>query len=802
MNARKAVIVQQFNPFHPDKDRIVEAIDPGLTINRWLEDHPAVLDFPVVCILNGKPIMRADWDSVIEGEYVVVFARLPGGGLKNLVRGIGVAMMVAAVLFTPAGFFWAGVAVFTVGAALTINPGLITDLFKQETPDANNALARPSPTYTLGAQGNTARLGEAIPVIYGKVNIYPDFVDVPYQRFENNDQFLFHRLMLGQGEHTIHEIRIEDTPIANFAEITFEELKGEKPTLFRSNVITAIEVSNQKLEFIDEDGDGVADLRPDGVSKSWVGPFTINPIGTKIDRIEIDLTFPKGVYLYSGTNENNWATIIINCQYYEIDENDNVVGGLKHFSYDSHPSVVNSYTTPPTKKSDYPHHVYVSGHTNTPQRLTLGVDVPAGRYRIALRPIIIVPENTKSGLETRWASARGFFTEEYAHTGTHQLAIKMRATDNLSSRSSRKVNVIATGHLPVWTPGDGWRRPQESRSIAWAVADLLRNKKYGLGIDDAQIDLQNFYDMDQLFITRGDEFNAVFDRQMSAWEAITHILKVGRSVPILRGGVFKIVRDKEQKLPTAMFTQSNMVKDSFAINYMMANEDTNDGVEVEYIDPTTWKPETLSVTASGGVPVNPAKQKLMGCTHIDHARREGLYAARNNAYRRKVIKFTTELEGHIPMFGDLIAISHDMPQWAQSGEVIGGLYSSRFQYPYLKLDKSYPAADTIMLSLSDGSTVGPFVGGQGTEPGHEDYFYLSYQRKTTDTVNQGYLDIDNVNGDPSFRVYFGLQQERTKYIVGTTANFARNCIVKNIRPRGNNQIEIEALIEDNRVHED
>ena len=32
-----------------------------------------------------------------------------------------------------------------------------------------------------------------------------------------------------------------------------------------------------------------------------------------------------------------------------------------------------------------------------------------------------------------------------------------------------------------------------------------------------------------------------------------------------------------------------------------------------------------------------------------------------NRYRRKTVTFSTELEGLIPTYGDLIAVSHDMP---------------------------------------------------------------------------------------------------------------------------------------------
>lgn len=41
-----------------------------------------------------------------------------------------------------------------------------------------------------------------------------------------------------------------------------------------------------------------------------------------------------------------------------------------------------------------------------------------------------------------------------------------------------------------------------------------------------------------------------------------------------------------------------------------------------------------------------------------------------NRYRRRIVTFSTELEGLIPTYGDLIAIVHDMANWGQGGEII------------------------------------------------------------------------------------------------------------------------------------
>ncbi len=80
----------------------------------------------------------------------------------------------------------------------------------------------PSPTYSLSAQGNEARLGQPIPVLYGRHLIYPDLATQPYQEFVNNEQYLFQLHVIGQGEFDLEQVRIEDTPIASFEEVETE----------------------------------------------------------------------------------------------------------------------------------------------------------------------------------------------------------------------------------------------------------------------------------------------------------------------------------------------------------------------------------------------------------------------------------------------------------------------------------------------------------------------------------------------------------------------------------------------------
>jgi predicted phage tail protein len=103
----------------------------------------------------------------------------------------------------------------------------------------------------------------------------------------------------------------------------------------------------------------------------------------------------------------------------------------------------------------------------------------------------------------------------------------------------------------------------------------------------------------------------------------------------------------------------------------MPGDDTADSVKVEFFNEKTWKQDEIIASLPDSAGEQPASVSLFGCTDKNQAIREGMYMAAANRYRRRIVSFRTELEGMIPTYGDLIAISHDMPRWGEAGDILG-----------------------------------------------------------------------------------------------------------------------------------
>ena len=838
-------VVMLRNPFRPERDRDVVAVAEPVSIRAWLDERGvAEFEQPTICLRNAEPVLRERWaDTFIGADDLVVFVPLPqggGGGGKNPLRTIlMIAVMVAAPYLSGviAGAWGTiGVSLVTFGVTLA-GTALLNVLLpppKLALSGFGNAPA-PSPTYSLQAQGNQARLLLPIPVIYGRHRVYPDLAATPWGEYADNDLYLHQLHCIGQGAYDLEQVRIEDTPISSFEEIETELVPPDgSVTLFETDVVAAPEIAGQELIGVNrrEEGD-----------EGWIGPFVANPAGTRAIQIGTDVIMPRGLYYATDDGDLQTRTVTWEVEARAIDDNGQPVGAGTWTALSANVNIAatdiaatagdNAFNASATDFLDegvkVGQRIAVSGFsteanngtwtvasvtasritvseagiadetagasvtiaasgeyhvaaTGTAIRLSFGYPLAAGRYEVRARRTNNKSTDSRTGHELRWAGLKAFLEDVPEFGDVTLLAVKMRATDNLSQRSARMVNCIVTRKLPVWDPAIGWSEPQTTRSIAWAFADAAR-ARYGAELADARIDLAALHTLDAIWEARGDRFDAVFDQSLTVWEALTRIARCGRALPFLQGGIVRIARDAPRTLPVALFGPRNIVRGSFRVQYVMPGEDTADAVTVTYYSERLWAPDevTARLAESADTADRPATVELFGCTGAEQAMREGLYMAAANRYRRRIVTFRTELEGLIPTYGDLVAITHDLPRWGKGGEVV--------------------AVDGRTLTLSE-----PLAWEPGDETTGLPAHYLALRRRDGSLsgpwpVTPG-ADARTVvlTEDLDLAPYTGTEEERTHFAFGEGEAWGLRARVLAVRPRGE-QVEITTVGEDMRVHE-
>jgi len=822
----RAHCIRLDNPFDPLGSRAYAELRRAVRVRSLAPRGTA----PVIAILNGRPLLRCDarrnrrqsdgWRRRLRDGDHLVFITLPrgrGGGSNPLQLLLSLAIMVfapfAVSLLGPAFAscnVFTGVTTFTalgnaavLGLTMAGN-ALVSALIPQQSGGALSIPAA-SPTCSLQAQGNAARLENAIPVHNGRLLFSPDLAAMPYTEFVGGELFLYQLMCLGAGEFSIEDIRIEDTPITSFSEVTTEVVApGAALTLFPSAVISSVEVSGQTLAGLLTGtwsrttttitvtqaahgravGQGVwlnftTGAGPTGFYTitgvttdtftvtvatgtgsgnveifsllGGVGGFVANGAGTLANRLAFDLVLPFGLFGLSGAALTD-KSVTVKLQAVPIDSTGVPTGAWVDLATE-----------------------VLTDRTSTPVRKSFSYPVTPGRYSVRLYRVDVKDTTAGVGHEVVVYSLRAYLREPQSFGAVTLLAVRMRASNNLSAQASRRIKVLATRKVPVWN-GTIWSAPVATTSLAWAIADAARDTVYGAGLADTRIDLAALLALDAIWAARGDTFNGRFDQMSTWWDAVTRIASAGRARVFMQGGILRLVRDQAASVPVALFSMRNIVKGSFSVDHLLSDDATADAVRVRYFDAAIWAPNNVTATLPGSTAVKPVTVEPFGITDGAQALREGLYLAAVNRYRRRPVRFATEMEGFIPSFGDLIAIQHDMPAWGKAAEAV------RWNAGTLTLTLSEPVIfgtgpHYVGLRKRGGGESGPWAVRAGA------------------TAYEVILSVT-----PDITPYTGGDEERTHVVFGTATTLRTLARVVTTKPRGLRHVDIEAITEDPSVH--
>ncbi len=747
----QAIVVTLRNPFNPHIDKQVDRYFRPRRLDKLLPKT----DLPYICILNGKVLFKDEYRQTLKDGDVAIFKTYVQGGGGGGSNPLKVVLTIGLAISTK------GLAIGLLGdvAATTTLGGLTTlgSLVSGAIGFAGNALINvalapnnkptsirqqeavaASPTYNLSAQGNRIRPGEAIPDCYGRHIHYPDFSADPYTEYAGNEQYLYQQFCLGQGEYEIEEIRIGDTPIENFPEIEIEIVQpNTRGELFPNIVETSGEVSGQEATY-----------------NTPLGPFPACVPGNKINAIAVDMVCPRGLFYANDEGGLNGMSTTFKIECREIDNSGAPVGA-------------GAWTVLGTET--------ISAADSTPIRRSYRYTVPELRYEVRVTRQDIKNTNARAGHEVVWAALRGYSSELLGYGGVTIMNMRARATNNLSAQSSREINIIKTRKLPIWN-GSVWSAPTATRNPAWAALNILR-ADYSGGIPDSRIDLAGFLERAETWDARGDRFDGLFDSQQVLHEAVNVVARVGRAKVYQQAGIWYCWRDEPQALPTAMFNMRNIVRGSMKTQFLLPDSGSADAVEITYLDETTWSEKTVLCALPDSNADNPVKVSLFGVTNRAQAWREGMFMVAQNRYRRSPATFTTECEGFIPTYGNLISIAHDRANWGQSGDLIEYDEVSKIIRTTEPLDFSGPGIHYFRFRKQDGSYDGPYA----AEPG----------------VDEFHAVLDSAL---SFVPSLDTSRERTSYSFGNGSEHGRLALITGIRPRGLNRVEIQTINEDPAVH--
>lgn len=666
------VLIHSANPLlsASNRDIYTAPFFPGETIGEYLKRQGVNLDrTPCILMCDDMIIERDQWSSTIprEGQIITVRATVEdSGGGSNPLKLI---LTIAVALIAPeiAWYFAENFAISTVQFALIegvvslAGSLLINALFPPPKPALQNASrgTKESPTYSIHAGSNRARAFDPMPLIFGTHKIFPDLGAQPYTEFKGDDQYLYQVLHFGLSDTVLSNYKIGETALTEFSDYEVEE----------------------------SDMTGVLELFPGNVDSVSGAALTYNTTVTRTtstDTTEIQLDITGTLFVVDQNGATQTMPAAIEIEYSIAGQND-----WQPFSGAT--AAVN-----------------FSNASRKPFRKTFSKKVTKNQYDVRLKKTTQDHSGEVFGTDTFFSeltlsAIKSFQPDDGDYTGQKRIAIKIKASGQLSGVIDR-LSAEASAKIPVWN-GASWNTTTTSNP-AWIYLEIARGKTinnrrvYGAGLADARIDIDAIKEWGVWCENKGLECNLVFDQLITTAEMLQIVARCGRGSPTWASGKLGIVWDEADLPVVQVFGMPNIVKATFKVEYI--TENLADEIVVNFVNKDkNWSMDQVRAIVPGiSSPTNSVEVDIMGVTNKTQAGKEALLMAGRHKYHRRRVSWEADIEGLVCNRGDVVALSHDLTQWSESGRLLSGTSTN------LALSKavSFHATDTpyIQLRFPDG----------------------------------------------------------------------------------------------------
>lgn len=708
-------LIEMHNPFDSDDVTISEHPADSTIWEMIKTQYPDFIEFdrPTICLVDGQAYLRKEWTMTIQDNSRVVLSAIPAWDYV----------------------IYAVISLVVSYAALQLFP----------VPNTNLDLPDPESVFTIAGQYNQLKLNQPVESHYGTVPHYPSYAAKPWTEYVNNEQYQNALFCIGVGEYTLNGIYIEDTPFADFDDVSYAVYPPDTPVdLFWVATTTSVEVSNLEMIGMDETG------------WDWLGPFTVTPVGKETGQIQVDVILPAGLYTLDNDGNIDVASVSWAFEYREINDSGTPIGSWTSFE---------TYT--------------LSAYTTSPLRYTITSSPLSGVGRVEVRG-----RRTNNKLGTTrgqdkliWERVRVFrLNETNQYADVTMLAVRIKATNQLNDQSKARIKVDVTRKLPLYDGSSGLTTGLTATTqITPAFYDIFV-ADYGGQLDESYLDFEQIDDQELEFNT-GDAFSHTFDQQLTVWEAAKIVAKAGRGTPMMNGSLVQFIRDGIKSIPTAVFGVDNIRPGSLKYNINLVITGDHDGILAEYLDSNTGKIETVKCILSGESGNNLQTVKAFGMRDRDHAYREMMYQMAKIRRVVETVSFVTGKEGLIPTYGDLIGVTHPIVRtWGVSGYVISqdGLDLTLSEDVVFESGESYQ----IAFRKEDGSQNGPYT-----------------VTETTDA------NVVTLASPVSPALYFDAGQDPTYFYFGKTQEYSKFLLLTDRQPSEGEDVAIEAVVYDSSIHE-
>ena len=674
---------------HPFRVATTDMIVPdGLTLAEMVERvqaDPILLAHGHLWI-DDQYIPRDRWRLVRPKPGVTVTLRVVphgggGGGGKNPLRTVLTIAVIAAsfyfgpivggmiggisstaanttMVFGSLSYAALGGAIVAVAGTLLVNA--IAPIRPAKMGELTGTAQRDSPTLFIEGARNTARPFGAVPVVLGVHKHVPPLGAQSYTEIVGDAQYLRVLVVWGYGPLKIENIKIGETPIANFDGVQIETKEGRTTDTPRTLIPDTVVQENYSILL------------------TQAADWQVRSAPVNADELSIDITFGNGLVQFDANGQRASRSVTAQIEYREI-------GG----------SPLAPWSTPVFTATTVDAS-WISGNTVTfTHNRTAAIRhgfrwaVPTrGDYEIRVRRTSADTDNTQIFDQFGWTAIRTFRNEDPIAfpfpLATTELVIK--ATDQLNSAVD-ELNATVSSYVDSYAGSPAW-----SEAVSSNPADLMRHVLQGNAnarrLTDARVDIDKIEEWHTFCVNHGFEFNQIRDYQASVWDTLADIAAAGRASPAQVDGKWTVVYDDEQSVPVQHFTPRN----SWGFEAEKAFPDQPHALRSRFANRNKeWRQDELIVYADGYTAANATDFEgldWIGITDPDHVWKQDRFHLAQAKLRPERWTFNTDFEYLVARRGDLVLVTHDV--------LLVGLASGRIKS--LTYDGSSPPNITGFVS--------------------------------------------------------------------------------------------------------
>ena len=607
-------------------------IPAGLTLDQILAvaQPDSVLRRHAFIFIDDRLIERERWTQINPrpGERVLIRVVPSGGGGKNPLRVIlTIAVLVTATVFGgPLGGLIGlsgklatavGTAAISLGGTLLINaiaPLPLPTVRQQDRED--------SPLFSIAGARNRARPFSSVPVILGRHRQVPPLGSQTYTEILGKDQYLRMLVVWGYGPLNVSDIKIGETPIAEFEDVEIETREGRPGeadlTLYTNSVM------QENFSVLLSSADG----------------FTLKRTEPDAESISMDFVLPRGLAHFNEDGSRGILSVTIRIEYRLVGTQPWIQSPGRTWSSGGTPAAIRN------------------GHVIT--RAEIIAAGGPGQYEVRVRRTTPDRALERDIDEIYWAALRSFeaspairFDKPLART-----ALRIRATDQLHATVDQ-LNAICAAPILDWD-GAAWVERETSNNAA-IYRHILQGPARSSPIPDSRIDLAALEAWHDFCRVNDYEYNSVRDYSGSLHDALREVAAAGRASPSpYADGKWSVIVDTGVQTSVQHFTPRN----SAAFRAERTFTDIPDAIRVRFLNRNEgWRDDERVIYRDGFDETNAetfAAIEARGITDPDHIYKFGRFHLAQLLLRREMWSFDVDFEYLVAARGGRVKLTHDV----------------------------------------------------------------------------------------------------------------------------------------------